>query len=208
ISRDRDSTISDNLLDLTEQALFHYRTIESARQKLDKDYEEYHEQIEAEEVEANKKNKSDLDTFLHIQSQTANNIIAEFREIDDTHSDSLNSLLPQILIEMVKTNYSPLPNNAYHYGVKLSYKEDYKELGDKHFYETALLEHLYWLNIATFPGENLPQYVHDVCLYMNYVQPIVVYEHKKSDVEKEIVEKESLLMNETTEVLMVFEEVI
>ena len=60
-------------------------------------------------------------------------------------------------------------------------------------YKMIYHDDIYWLMILLYPAENLPSYLHDQMLYMNYIQDTVA--HDQFPMQKEIVLKNSLLSN-------------
>lgn len=200
--REDDDSLSETLKTLAEVA--YKASID--KQQAYKDYQEafdkntyliYKEQQEAPPLDEN----ASLMEKLSDPSPTARRIVDTYIELDEKYQDVFNKIFPKVLLEMVRNNYAPLEDNAYEYGANMSYKKDYDLLGKDYFYQSSVQDKLYHLNIATYPGENLPSYVHDQLVFMNYIQHTVVHE---KETEQELAQSFDLLSDDQETVLTAF----
>ena len=120
----------------------------------------------------------------------------------------MRRLAKEIIVLIVESGYAPIRdhvNNILTDKYKNSDDEDDRNVyevflsNDKYTFRESMSaidyrldynERPYWLMIILYPAENLPSYLHDQMLYMNYIQYIVRHDEKE---EKEIVLNESLL---------------
>lgn len=130
------------------------------------------------------------------------------KDIPMTSGKKPRRLAKEIIVLIMESGYASVKdhvNNVFTDKYKNSYDKDERNVyevflsNDKYaLYEpTSAIDYRldynelpYWLIIILHPAENLPSYLHDQMLYMNYIQYIVKHDEKE---EKEIVLNESLL---------------
>ena len=200
--REDDDTLSATLKTLADVAYKANNDKQQAYLEYKESFEKNAERIQREQQEAPPLDENaSLIEKLNDPSRTARQLVDNYLEFEEKCQNVFRKVLPKLLTEMVRSEYAPLVMNAYKYGVGMSYKEDYDLLGTDYFYESSVRDKLYYLNIATYPGENLPSYVHDQLVFMNYIQHVVVHE---DETEQEIAQSFELLSEDKDTVLSAF----
>lgn len=200
--REDDDTLSATLKTLADVAYKANNDKQQAYLEYKESFEKNADLIQREQQEAPPLDENaSLIEKLNDPSRTARQLVDSYLELEEKCQNVFRKVLPKLLTEMVRTEYTPLVMNAYEYGASMSFKKDYGLLGTDYFYQSSVRDKLYYLNIATYPGENLPSYVHDQLVFMNYIQHVVVHE---DETEQEIAQSFELLSEDKDTVLSAF----
>lgn len=210
LQRRTDSDISPNLLQYARIIRKTTDAITDSRERYRRAFKAKQEQIEQEEREAVDSEEDTIFAKLRGKSETARALVDQHIEESDALEEIVNTTMQDFLIEVVRTDYQPTRSTVYkylHQGVQdMPDRKDFDQFFTHGMqYDTSFSKNFYTMYLASFPGRYLPHYVHDVCLYHNFVQWITVYGREH---EQEIVISGNLLSRDRTTVLEAFQKVI